>query len=211
MLLLGLFYPVRRVSLMDSFTNSLAKAEELRATLASALSSPPSDISAREMTTLRGRMHQLRSLTAQLERGVMESGSVTRRDSVVALRRGVCRLEKRLNGESGDSSDEDTREGSTTADDRSMARSMDGHDRRLGSLHSSVVSLKGLGTEISAEIESHVKLLSDLEASHDFVLDKQGNLHSKFKTFRDNAASNCTLYFMLAFLIIVLIASVVGI
>jgi Mg-chelatase subunit ChlI len=185
----------------DVWFSELRKAQQLTKSVADALAASERSPSAREAVTHRGKLRQANSVASQLEQSLAsltDQADSARRSALVAELLATIRdLTSRLDGEIDDGRD------SISFEDRVRRQ-----DKGLDRLHTSIVGLREVGTEISAEIESQTRLLGDIDGQAGGMDLEQQTLYKKYQTVNSSSASTCTLYFMIVVLIFLLITTI---
>lgn len=188
----------------DVWFSELRKAQSLARSVEEVLSN---NVSARDAVTCRGKLRQAHAVGLQLQQSLASISDRTdaeRRSRLVSeLLAMINSLTRRLDGDDDYDGDNDE----TKSFDERVRR----QDRGLDRLHTSIVGLKEVGSEISAEIEAQTRLLSDIDG-HAGAMDlEQQKLFSKFKTVNSSSASTCTLYALIVVMILLVITTVVHI
>ena len=171
----------------EAWSEELKKAQRLL----SELRDEGHNVSAVQQTIRRGRIQQLRSIVNRLQRG-----HGNRQSEVEDL---LHELNEMDNASSNESESTDRFGGYIQSQERS-----------LGRLHTSIVGLRHVGSEISAEIEAQVRLLSDVEGQQQHLIDKHESVQQKFKSLNAASSSLCAMYVMIIILVIVIYLNIVG-
>jgi hypothetical protein len=187
----------------DVWFAELRKAQQLTKSVDEALTaSGARSPSAREAASFRGKLRQANAVAAQLEQSLAaisdKVDSARRATLVIELFATVRSLHKRLDGDGENEVDE-----RLSFDDR-IQRQNNGLDK----LHTSIVGLKEVGSEISAEIEAQTRLLSDIDGRAGGMDLEQQKLYSKYQAMNATASSTCTLYVLIIILIFLVITTV---
>jgi len=185
----------------DVWFAELRKAQLLTRSVSDSLNTDRSP-SAREAVTLRGKLRQASAVASQLGQSLSslsdQSDAQRRAGLVTELLESINNLTNRLDGEDGDND--------ITFEDRVKRQ-----DKGLDRLHTSIVGLREVGSEISAEIESQTRLLGDIDGQAGGLDLEQQKLFKKYQTVNSSSASTCTLYLLIIILICLLITTVANI
>ena len=184
----------------DVWFSELRKAQSLTRSVEEGLSE---SVSARDAVLYRGKLRQAHAVGLQLQQSLSTISDPTdseRRSTLVAdLLALISSLTRKLNG--------DDDEGGEGGFEEAVKR----QDRGLDRLHTSIVGLKEVGSEISAEIEAQTRLLDDIDGQAGGMDLEQQKLFSKYRTVNSSTASTCTLYLLIILLVFLVITTVVNI
>mmetsp|Transcript_50514 Transcript_50514/g.141419 ORF Transcript_50514/g.141419 Transcript_50514/m.141419 type:complete len:216 (+) Transcript_50514:265-912(+) len=207
----------------DQWTKDYDKARKNALQLSREIDSQSAKPDARQAALMRGNLAQLRQEVSHLEKSLLAMSQNTQAYSVTkkeVSRRGdiLAQLSEKVEGiqdaiRNGvrrrlDASEDASRRGFEGGNDRDVVVSAEqevaNQDEQLDFLHGTVQNIKGMGGNISQEIDLHCRLLGELEAQTDAATNKVKQNRARLEQLSEQSPT-CCLWAIICFLSVVLV------